>query len=95
MDPGLLDRPIERQEAPAERAEGALPPPPPPTAPGAAAAFRWRATLAGGRFRPVLRPHRVSRADLRGIAPRKEALDRNPRQFARDRVGRSRLGETR
>ena len=83
IDPGSLDRLIERLEALAERAEGLLPPPPPPTDLGAAIAYRWRATLAGGRFHPVRHPHRISLSDLRGIDRQKEALDRNTRQFVR------------
>ena len=93
MDPGLLDPRPERREALAERAVAMLPPPP-PTDPGAAIAFHWRATLAGGRFQPVLHPHRISLSDLRGIERQKKALDRKTRQFARDRVGRKQLGET-
>ena len=83
IDPDSLDRLIGRLEALAERAEALLPPPSPRTDLGAAAAFRWRATLAGGRFQPVLRPHRISLADLRGIDRQKTALDRNTRQFVR------------
>ena len=82
-DPGSLDRLIERLGALAERAEGLLPPPPPPTDLGAAIAFRWRATHAGGQFRPVLHPHRISLADLWGIDRQKQTLDRNTRQFVR------------
>ena len=93
MDPGSLDGLVERLEALAERAEGVLPPPSLPTDLGAAA-FRWRATLAGGCFQTVLRPHRISLADLRGIDRQREALDRNTRQFARGWMGRKRLGET-
>ena len=93
MDPGSLDGLVERLEALAERAEGVLPPPPLPIDLGAAA-FRWRATLAGGRFQPVLRPQRISLVNLRGIDRQKEALDRNTRQFVRDWMGRKRLGET-
>ena len=94
VDPASLDRLIERLEALAERAEGLLPPPPPPTDLGAAVAFHWRATLAGGRFQPVLRPHHGSLADLRGIERQKEALDRGAHRFARDWTGRKQLGET-
>lgn len=94
MDPGSRERLIERLGARAERAEGLLPSPPPTTDLGAAVAFRWRATLAGGRFQPVLRPHRISLSDLREIGRQKEAFDRNTRGFARDRVGQKRLGET-
>lgn len=95
-DPATPDRLVDRRGALAERAEGLPlpPPPPPPTAPVAAVAFRWRATLAGGRFPPVPRPRRISLADLRGIDRQAEALDRNPHQFARGRVGRKRLGDT-
>ena len=83
IDPSSLDRLIGRLEALAERAEALLPPPSPPADLGAAAAFRWRATLAGGRFQPVHRPHRISLADLRGIDRQKKSLDRNTRQFVR------------
>ena len=82
-DPGSLDRLIERLEALAERAEGLLPCAPPSADLGAAAAFRWRATLSGGRFQPVLRPHRIALADLCGIDRQKQVLDRNTRQFVR------------
>ena len=94
MDPGSLDCLIERLEALAERAEGLLPPPPPPPDLGAAVAYRWRVTLAGGRFQTVRHPHRISLSDLRGIDRRKEALGRNAYQFARDWVGCRQLGET-
>ena len=83
IDPASLDRLVGRLEALAERAEALLPPPPPSVDLGAAVAFRWRATLAGGRFQPVLRPHRISLSDLRGIDRHKQALDRNTRQFVR------------
>ena len=83
IDPASLDRLVGRLEALAERAEALLPPPPPSADLGAAVAFRWRATLAGGRFQPVLRPHRISLSDLRGIDRQKQALDRNTRQFVR------------
>ena len=83
IDPASLDRLIGRLEALAERAEALLPPPPPPADLGAAPAFRWRTTLAGGRFQPVHRPHRISLADLRGIDRQKKSLDRNTRQFVR------------
>ena len=83
MDPGALERLLERLEALAERAEGLLPPSPPPADLGAAVAYRWRAAPAGGRFQPVRRPHRISLSDLRGIDRQKEALDRNTRQFVR------------
>ena len=83
VDPASLDRLIGRLEALAERAEALLPPSPPPADLGSAAAFRWRAALAGGRFQPVLRPHRISLADLHGIDRQKKALDRNTRQFVR------------
>ena len=48
MDPGSLDRRIERLEALTERAEGLLPPPPPPTDLDPAIAYRRRATLNRG-----------------------------------------------
>lgn len=83
IDPASLDRLIGRLEALAERAEALLPPPPPPADLGSAPAFRWRTTLAGGRFQPVHRPHRISLADLRGIDRQKKSLDRNTRQFVR------------
>ena len=85
IDPASLDRLIGRLEALAERAEALLPPPPPPADLGSAAAFRWRATLAGGRFQPVRPPHRISLADLYGIDRQKKAVDRNTRQFVRGR----------
>ena len=83
IDPASLDRLIGRLEALAERAEALLPPSPPPADLGSAPAFRWRTTLAGGRFQPVHRPHRISLADLRGIDRQKKSLDRNTRQFVR------------
>ena len=83
MDPGSLERLIGRLEALAERAETLLPPPPADLDLGAAVAFRWRATLSGGRFQPVHRPHRISLADLCGIERQKRVLDRNTRQFVR------------
>ena len=81
IDAATLERLTGRLEALAERAESLLPPPLPRTDLGAAVAFRWRSTLAGGRFQPVLHPHRISLADLRGIDRQKRALDRNTRQF--------------
>ncbi len=83
IDPASLDRLVGRLEALAERAEALLPSPPLSADLGAAVAFRWRATLAGGRFQPVFRPHRISLSDLRGIDRQKQALDRNTRQFVR------------
>ena len=83
IDPGSLERLVGRLEALADRAEALLPPPPLPVDLGAASAFRWRATLAGGRFQPVPRPHRITLGDLRGIDRQKQALDRNTRQFVR------------
>ena len=83
LDPGSLGRLIERLERLVERAEFLLPPAPAPADLGAAVAYRWRATVAGGRFQPVLRPHRIALADLRGIDRQKAILDRNTRQFVR------------
>ena len=83
FEPGSLGRLIERLEALADRVETLLPAPPLAVDLGAATAFRWRSTAAGGRFVPVLRPHRIALADLCGIDRQKQALDRNTRQFVR------------
>ena len=81
--PRSLARLLERLEGLAERAEVLLPAVPPAGDLGAAIAFRWCATRAGGRFQAVPRPHRISLTDLHRIDRQKETLDRNTRQFVR------------
>ena len=87
IDADSLARLVGRPEALAERAETLLPPPPPAVELGAAVASRWRATLAGGRFQPVLRA-------LQWALDRGSKSGRGAHRFARDRVDRRALGET-
>lgn len=46
-----------------------------------AAAWRWRATAAGGYLQPVRQPHEVALADLQNVEAQKQRLLTNTRQF--------------
>jgi predicted AAA+ superfamily ATPase len=52
----------------------------------AATAFRWRVGRDGrGSLQPVLHPSRISLNDLHNIAPQKEQIEQNTRQFIEGR----------
>jgi predicted AAA+ superfamily ATPase len=52
----------------------------------AAIAFRWRVGRDGrGNLQPVLHPSRISLSDLHNIAPQKEQIEQNTRQFIEGR----------
>jgi predicted AAA+ superfamily ATPase len=72
---------IQRAEALLARLEQVLPPAIAAPDWSAATAFRWRLLGQRGVLQPVLHPHRIRLADLRGVDTQKQALERNLRQF--------------
>ncbi len=68
------------------RVEALLPPAPAPIDWTAAPAFRWRVGRDGrGNLQPVLHPSRINLDDLHNIAPQKEQIEQNTRQFIEGR----------
>ncbi len=68
------------------RVEALLPAAPAAVDWNAATAFRWRVGRDGrGSLQPVLHPSRISLDDLHNIAPQKEQIEQNTRQFIEGR----------
>jgi predicted AAA+ superfamily ATPase len=68
------------------RVEALLPAAPAPVDWTTATAFRWRVGRDGrGNLQPVLHPSRISLDDLHNIAPQKEQIEQNTRQFIEGR----------
>jgi predicted AAA+ superfamily ATPase len=82
---GEVSRLLARVDGLVDRLETLLPPPPPPVDWHAGVAFRWRKRDGRGRIEPVIHPHRIRLADLRGIDHQKALVERNTRQFVAGR----------
>lgn len=77
-----LEHLIARAEQLLLRLEQVLPAPA-ATPDWSAHAWRWRRHGGRGQLHAIPRPHRIHLADLRDIAPQKQVLVRNTRQFLR------------
>ena len=80
-----LNQWLARLDALMDRVEGMLPAPAAPPDWHASVAFRWKVQNGRPALLPVLRPHRVRLANLRGIDRQKALIEDNTRQFVSGR----------
>jgi len=76
---------LARLDALMDRVEAILPAPAPLPDWNASVAFRWKVQNGRSMLLPVVRPHRVRLANLRGIDRQKVLIEDNTRQFVEGR----------